>query len=373
MASGLKVHQTVLEVNLSAMIHNLKEYQGYLRPETKLMAMVKAFSYGSGSAEVASVLQYHKVDYLAVAYADEGVELRKAGIHMPIMVMNPEVVTFDSIIEYHLEPELYSFNMFQSFNKFLEKEGIQKFPVHLKIDTGMHRLGFERDQINELIIELKSNNRFVVKSVFSHLAGSEDPIHDDFTKQQSESFQNSCTLIQQAIGYPFLKHILNSAGIFRHPELQLDMVRLGIGLYGVDSSKENKLSLQPVAALRSTVSQVRMVKKGDSVGYNRKGIVNRDSKIATVRIGYADGFSRRMGNGVGSVYIKNALGAIIGNVCMDMIMVDVTDLELVSEGDSVEVFGPHISINQVAKWCDTISYEIMTGISQRVKREYYME
>ncbi len=368
-----KVHQTVLEVNLSAMIHNLKEYQKYLHPETKLMAMVKAFSYGSGSAEVASVLQYHKVDYLAVAYADEGVELRKAGIQMPIMVMNPEVVTFDALVEYHLEPELYSFSILHSFNKHLENEGILKFPVHLKIDTGMHRLGFESAQMNELIHELSSNDRFVIKSVFSHLAGSEDPIHDDFTQQQSESFQNSCTLIQQAIGYPFLKHILNSAGIFRHPDLQLDMVRLGIGLYGVDSSKENKLSLQPVAALRSTVSQVRMVKKGDSVGYNRKGIVNRDSKIATIRIGYADGFSRRMGNRVGSVYIKNALAPVVGNVCMDMIMVDVTDLEPVSEGDSVEVFGPHISIHQVAKWCDTIAYEIMTGVSQRVKREYYME
>lgn len=368
-----KVHQTVLEVNLSAMVHNLKEYQGYLKPKTKLMAMVKAFSYGSGSAEVASVLQYHKVDYLAVAYADEGVELRKAGIHMPIMVMNPEVVTFDALVEYNLEPELYAFGIFQALNKHLEKEGIQKFPVHLKIDTGMHRLGFEPAQTNELADELRANDRFVIKSVFSHLAGSEDPAHDDFTQQQFHSFQQTCSHIQEAIGYPFLKHILNSAGIFRHPHLQLDMVRLGIGLYGVDSSKENKLSLHPVAALRSTVSQVKTVKKGDSVGYNRKGIVQRDSKIATIRIGYADGFSRRMGNGVGSVFIKNAWAPVVGNVCMDMIMVDVTDIPNVTEGESVEIFGPHISIHQVAKWCDTISYEIMTGISQRVKREYYME
>ncbi len=368
-----KVHQTVLEVNLTAMAHNLKQYQQYLQPHTKVMAMVKAFSYGSGSAEVASVLQFHKVDYLAVAYADEGVELRKSGINMPVMVMNPETVTFQSLVDYNLEPEMYSFAILKKFNTYLENEGLQQFAVHIKIDTGMHRLGFEEADLNNLTTYLKANPRLVVKSVFSHLAASENPAHDEFTNMQVRQFMLACEVIKNATGYSFIRHISNSAAIFRHPQFQFDMVRLGIGLYGVDSIAKSKLSLQPVATLRTTVAQIRKVKKGETVGYSRKGIMHRDSVIATIRIGYADGFNRRLGNGVGCVFIKDRLAPVAGNVCMDMTMIDITGIDGVAEGDVAEIFGSNLPVKQVAEWCETIPYEIMTGVSQRVKREYYEE
>ena len=337
------------------------------------MAMVKAFSYGSGSAEVASILQFHKLDYLAVAYADEGVELRKSGIHLPVMVMNPETITFQSLVHYSLEPEIYSFAILNSFNAYLEKEGIQRFSVHIKIDTGMHRLGFEEGDFDELAGFLKEHPRLVVKSVFSHLVASENAAHDEFTKLQMQRFMLACDVIRNATGYSFIRHISNSAAIFRHPDLQLDMVRLGIGLYGVDSIAESSLSLQPVATLRSTIAQIRKVKKGETVGYSRKGIMTRNSLIATIRIGYADGFNRRLGNGVGSVFIKGKYAPVVGSVCMDMTMIDITDFEEVMEGDIVEIFGSHLSISEVAKWCETIPYEVMTSISQRVKREYFEE
>ena len=368
-----KMHQTVLEVNLAAMSHNLKEYQRYLRPNTKVMAMVKAFSYGSGSAEVASVLQFHKVDYLAVAYADEGVDLRKSGISMPIMVMNPETITFQSLIDYNLEPEMYSFKILREFTAYLENEGLQQFPVHIKIDTGMHRLGFEEAELDNLATFLKENPRLVVRSVFSHLVASESSVHDEFTHVQVQQFTQACKVIKSAIGYAFIRHISNSAAIFRHPQFQFDMVRLGIGLYGVDSAAENQLALQPVATLRTTIAQIRKVKKGETVGYSRKGIVHRDSIIATIRIGYADGFNRRLGNGVGHVFIKEKLAPVIGSVCMDMTMIDITDVAGVGEGDNVEIFGTNLPVQQVARWCETIPYEVMTSISQRVKREYYQE
>lgn len=368
-----KVHQTVLEVNLSAMAHNLKEYQRYVRPETKVMAMVKAFSYGSGSAEVASVLQFHKVDYLAVAYADEGVELRKSGIQMPVMVMNPETITFQSLVEYNLEPEMYSFAILKAFNKYLQSEGLQRYPVHIKIDTGMHRLGFEAADLEEVAVFLKGNPRLAVKSVFSHLVASESAIHDDFTRHQVDLFAQACDKIKDATGYSFIRHISNSAAIFRHPQFQFEMVRLGIGLYGIDSSAQNVLALQPVATLRSTIAQIRKVKKGETVGYSRRGLVKRDSLIATIRIGYADGFNRKLGNGVGHVFVNGRLAPVIGSVCMDMTMIDITDIEGVSEGDVVEIFGANLPVEQVAEWCDTIPYEIMTSVSQRVKREYYEE
>ena len=368
-----KVHQTVLEVNLTAMVHNLKEYQRYLQPTTKVMAMVKAFSYGSGSAEVARILQFHKVDYLSVAYADEGVELRKAAIHTPIMVMNPEVVTFPSLVEYNLEPELYSFDILQQFNDYLKSEGIAQFSVHIKIDTGMHRLGFEVGEAKQLAHFLKENPRLVLKSVFSHLAGSENAEHDNFTHQQAADFTQACDLLEQALGFTFTRHLSNSAAIFRYPQYQFDMVRLGIGLYGVDSIGESQLNLVPVAMLRSTIAQIRTVKAGESIGYSRKGIAHEDSLIATIRIGYADGFSRRLGNGTGYVFVNGKMAPVIGNVCMDMTMIDVTHIPGVSEGDVVEIFGTHIPVQQVAAWCSTIPYEIMTGISQRVKREYFEE
>lgn len=368
-----KVHQTVMEINLSAMVHNLKEYQRQLKPSTKLMAMVKAFSYGSGSAEVARLLQFHKVDYLAVAYADEGVELRKAGISLPIMVMNADEAGFDALMDYNLEPEIYSFNIYHSFHNYLLQQGIAQFPVHIKLNTGMSRLGFDPDEVAALSALLKQNSSMAVKSVFSHLTSSEAAEHDGFTQHQADLFEQGCASVEAALGYAFIKHISNTAAIFRHPKLQYDMVRLGIGLYGVDSANGKELHLETVATLKSTIAQIRTVKANDTIGYNRKGKVLVDSKIATVRIGYADGFSRQLSNGVGSVYVQGQLAPVIGNVCMDMIMVNISHIPNVQEGDEVEIFGKHLPVQQVAAWCNTISYEIMTSVSERVKRVYVEE
>lgn len=368
-----KVHQTVMEINLTAMAHNLKQYQSQLRAGTKLMAMVKAFGYGSGSAEIGNLLQFHKVDYLAVAYTDEGVDLRKANIRLPILVLNVDEAAFDALIENNLEPELFSFEIFKAFDNYLQKQGLQQYPVHLKIDTGMHRLGFEEKDLSELSILLRSNHRIAVKSVFSHLAASEDPNEDAFTQQQVNVFNRCCKKLEEILAYPFIKHIANSAAIFRHTNTQLDMVRLGIGLYGIDSSAEHHLDLQTVCTLKTTVAQLRQVKAGDTIGYNRRGKVARDSLIATIRIGYADGFSRKLSNGIGHVYIKDKTAPVIGTVCMDMTMIDVTDIEGVQEGDEVEIFGANIPVQQVAQWCKTISYEILTNINQRVKRVYVEE
>ena len=368
-----KVHQTVLEVNMAAMVHNLKQYQRGLKPGTKLMAMVKAFSYGSGSVEVANVLQFHKVDYLAVAYVDEGVELRKADIHMPIMVMNPETVTFDLLVEHNLEPEIFSPAILQSFIAYLGKNAITQYPVHIKIDTGMHRLGFDRSQLPQMIEVIKQSNCLVVQSVFSHLAASENPLHDNFTNHQAAEFDAACTLLAEHLGYSFTRHLSNTSAIFRHPGLQYDMVRLGIGLYGVDTTANPKINLQTVLNLRSTIAQLRKVKAGDTVGYSLAGMLTRDSLIATIRIGYADGFSRNLGNGAGKVWVKGQLASVVGNVCMDMIMIDVTDVDEVAEGDAVEIFGPNLPVTEHAGWSKTIAYEVLTGISQRVKRVYYEE
>jgi len=368
-----KVHQTVMEINLTAMAHNLNQYRSRLNKGVKLMAMVKAFAYGSGSAEVANLVQFHKADYLAVAYADEGVELRKAGISLPIMVMNVDEAAFETIVQNDLEPELFSFNIFESFNSFLQHEGLQQYPVHIKLDTGMHRLGFEEKDLPVLLPMLQHNHHIAVRSVFTHLAASEDPLEDVFTHQQSQVFENCCRQIKEALGYNFIMHLSNSAAIFRKTSLQYDMVRLGIGLYGIDSSNTFQSSLQTVATLKTTIAQLRNVKAGDTVGYNRRGEVQRDSLIATIRIGYADGFNRKLGYGNGKVFINNKLVPTIGTVSMDMTMIDVTDVPDVSEGDEVEIFGSNIPVQQVAKWCDTIPYEILAGISQRVKRIYIEE
>jgi Alr-MurF fusion protein len=368
-----KVHQTVLEVNLTALIHNLKVYQQLLKPSTKVMAMVKAFSYGSGTAEVARVLQFHKVDYLAVAYADEGVELRKAGISLPIMVMNPDELSFDALIDYNLEPEIYGMQILQSFSNFLEAQGMKQFPVHIKIDTGMHRLGFEQDDIPLLCDLLKKYKTIAVRSVFSHLVASEAAEHDAFTKQQAEVFDAACKQIESVLEYSFMKHVGNSSAINRHPELHYDMVRLGIGLYGVDSSAAIQERLQTVAILRSTISQIRKVPAGETVGYNRKGIVQRESMIATVRIGYADGLSRQLGNGKGYMLVNGKAAPVIGNVCMDMTMIDITGIDDVQTGDEVEVFGKNIPVQQLAERMNTIAYEVLTSVSQRVKRVYVEE
>ncbi len=364
-------HQTLLEINLTALTNNLKKYRSLLQPSTKMMVMVKAFGYGSGGAEVAKVLQFNKVDYLAVAYADEGVALRQAGIHLPIMVMNAEPSSFDALYEHNLEPEIYSFDILHRFLKYCQVQGITSFPIHIKLDTGMHRLGFEVTEVEALGIVLTQQNILTIKSIFTHLVASDSAEQNNFTQQQAAQFIEACNSLEHKIGYSFISHAANTAAISNHPNLQMDMVRLGIGLYGVDSA--NNLNLDVVSTLKTTVAQIKNVKAGDSVGYNRKGLVTADSLIATVRIGYADGYRRELGNGKGFMLIQNQLAPVIGNVCMDMTMIDVTGFDNIKPGDEVEVFGKNISIQSLAQQCQTIHYEIMTGISQRVKRVYYEE
>jgi Alr-MurF fusion protein len=368
-----KMHQTVLEINLNALAHNLKEYKRILKPTTKIMAMVKAFAYGSGGAEIASVLQYHNIDYLGVAYADEGVELIKAGINTPVMVMNAEESSFQSIVDYNLQPVIYSFDLLAKFQAYLEEQAMAEYPVHIEIETGMNRLGFALTELKELGKKLATGNRFHVESVFSHLAASEEEAQDDFTLLQAQRFEEACSILKEDIPYSFLRHISNSAAIVRHPGLQMDMVRLGIGLYGIEIDHKELLDLDAVATLRSTIAQLKHVKAGESISYNRRGVVHRDSLIATIRVGYADGYSRQFGNGKGKMLINGKLAPVIGTICMDMTMVDVTDIPGVKEGEEVIVFGPALDVGKVASWINTIPYEIMTGVSQRVKRIYFHE
>ena len=366
-----KVHQTVLSINLSSIVYNLKKYKEKLEPQTKIMAMVKAFSYGSGSYEIASALEFNKVDYLAVAYADEGIELRKAGITLPIMVMNIDNSTFDSILNYNLEPEIFSFTLLNDFTAFLKKSEIADYPVHLKIDTGMHRLGFMENEIDLLTKSISHNHFIKVKSAFSHLAASEDPKQDDFTSCQFSLFKNCCSKIEKVLGYAFLKHIDNTSGISRHPGLQMDMVRLGIGLYGIDGNIQMQKQLKNVSTLTTTISQIKKIAAGETVGYGRMGKVKKDMTVAVVRIGYADGYSRTLSNGKGKMLVKSKLAPVIGNVCMDMTMLDVSAIKNIKEGDEVIVFGEALSLQMLSSWAKTIPYEIMTGISQRVNRVYY--
>ena len=368
-----KVHQTVLSINLSSIVYNLRKYKEKLNPETKIMAMVKAFGYGSGSYEIASVLEFNKVDYLAVAYADEGIELRKTGITLPIMVMNIDSSAFDSVVNYDLEPEIFSFDLLDDFTAYLNKSGIENYAVHLKIDTGMHRLGFMETEINSLCKKISANHFIKVKSVFSHFAASEDKNHDAFTLFQFNVFKECCLKIQKVLNYPFDKHIDNTSGISRHPEFQMSMVRLGIGLYGFDGNEKMQKKLKNVSTLTTTISQIKKIKAGETVGYGRVGKVEKDSVIAIVSIGYADGYSRSLGNGNGKMLVKNKLVPVIGNVCMDMTMLEVTGIKDLEEGDEVIVFGESLSLQLLAGWAHTIPYEIMTGISQRVKRIYFEE
>jgi alanine racemase len=367
-----KVHQTVLEIDLTAVAHNLKQFQQLLQPTTRTMAMVKAFSYGSGSYEVANALQFHRVDYLAVAYADEGVELRKAGINLPIMVMNPEESTFDVLVQYNLEPDLYSPGILSLFEDFVKKQGIQQFPVHIELETGMNRLGFSITELPVLINSLRSPF-FKVQTVFTHLASSEDPQHDAYTDHQGALYMQMVEQIQAVLSYSFIKHVVNTAGIIRHPQWHLDMVRLGIGLYGGDSSGEGGLDLREVSTLKSTIAQIKELKEGETVSYGRKGVVTNDARIATVRIGYADGYPRRLGNGAGKMLVNGHLAPVIGTVCMDMTMIDITNISHVQEGDEVIVFGGALPVKQVSHWAQTIPYELLAGISQRVKRVYFEE
>lgn len=365
-------HQTVLEVDLNALLHNLRQYQQLLKPSTRLMAMVKAFSYGTGSFEIANLLQYHGVDYLAVAYTDEGLALRRAGIHLPIMVMNAAPIDFAALLEYNLEPVLYSLTMYHQFDRFVRQEGLSQVPVHIELETGMNRLGFSGHEL-ETLLHVLPDSVCKVQSVFSHLAASEDPAMDAFTAMQVAIFEKNAAAIAAVLSYPFLRHIENTAAIARQPKWQFDMVRLGIGLYGVASARANQFSLQPVSTLKTTIAQCKQLQPGETVGYNRKGIISRPSVIATVRIGYADGYPRSLGNGKGYMLAKGKLAPVIGSICMDMTMIDVTDIEGIAENETVTVFGSGLPVETVASWAGTIAYEILTGISQRVKRIYYQD
>ncbi|HWB64248.1 MAG TPA: bifunctional UDP-N-acetylmuramoyl-tripeptide:D-alanyl-D-alanine ligase/alanine racemase [Chitinophagales bacterium] len=370
-----KAHETVLEINLNAISHNLKVYQSLLRPETKIMVMVKAFSYGAGSFEIANVLQFSRADYLAVAYADEGVELRKNGITLPIMVMNPEVRSFEAMIQYGLEPEIYSLAMFDRFAEvltILRNGSADKYKIHIELETGMNRLGFVAEEIPLLIEKLKLTPQVQVASVFSHLAASEDKEYDVFTKEQIKTFDIMSSQICAEFEHKILRHILNSNGITRHTKAQFDMVRLGIGLYGLDSSEKVQNKLMNVSALKTTISQIKEVKAGNTVGYGRVGKVQKDKVIATVGLGYADGLSRKLSNGKGKMLVNGKLAPIIGNVCMDMAMLDITGIDA-REGDEVTVFGISPRIEDLAEAAGTIPYEILTGISGRVKRIYFQE
>ncbi|MFN8343741.1 MAG: bifunctional UDP-N-acetylmuramoyl-tripeptide:D-alanyl-D-alanine ligase/alanine racemase [Spirosomataceae bacterium] len=368
-----KVHGTVLEINLDALTHNLNFYRNRVGNDTRIMAMVKAFAYGSGSAEVAQLLQFHRVDYLAVAYADEGVMLRQNGIELPVMVMNPSPTTFDKLVEYQLEPEIYSLSILEEWLSFMAKKSKDAYPdIHVKLDTGMHRLGFTDADLPSLIQQLQRYPSLRVASVFSHLVGADEAVHNDFSRLQYERFSQGSALLEEALGYRPLRHILNSAGIVRFPEYKLDMVRLGIGLYGVEVNRREQAALQQIGTFKTVVSQIKHLPAGETIGYSRKGRLDKPSSIATIALGYADGYDRRFSKGVGKVLINGALCPVVGNVCMDMTMVDITGVS-VQEGDEVIVFGKELPITQLADQIHTIPYEILTGISERVKRVFYKE
>lgn len=368
-----EVHQTVLSIDLSAMINNLNVFRTRVAPGVKVMAMVKAFSYGSGSYEVAYALQYAGVDYLTVAYTDEGIALRKAGISLPIMVMSPDSGSFDRMIAWKLEPEIFNLRSLELFTRMAQTMQVKEYPIHIKLDTGMHRLGFMVHELPDLFTELGQNEHVKVASVFSHLAGSEDASLDEFTRQQAAAFRSMSESLMLAIGYkPFL-HLCNSAGIARHPELHFDMVRLGLGLYGVDGSGVLHDELIQVGTLKTTIAQIKDLDPGETVGYNRRGKVDHPMRIATISIGYADGYPRALGNGKAYVLIHGKPAKLVGVVCMDMCMVDITDIPEAQEGDEVIVFGRELPLTQLSQWADTIAYEMMTGISQRVKRVYVNE
>ena len=366
----LIAHETTLEVNLNALVGNLNYFRSHLHPETKVMCMVKAFAYGSGAVEVARTLQHHRCDYLAVAVADEGAELRREGIRIPIAVMNPELGSLGLIFENNLEPEIYSFRLLKHFLQAAEKQGITNYPIHIKIDSGMHRLGFEAADMAQLIETLRNQQLVKVRSVFSHLAGADEQKFDSFTKEQIIDFQHCADIIQAAFSHHIMRHVLNSAGTERFPEYQMDMVRLGIGHYGITSLPN--VNLQQVCALKTIILQIKNVQVGETVGYSRKGIVEKEKRIAILPIGYADGFDRKLSNGVGEVLINGKRAKVIGNVSMDLITVDITDIEA-NEGDKVEIFGNNLTISEVAGWLKTIPYEILTSVSRRVKRVYFQE
>ena len=366
-------HETVLEVNLDALVHNFNFYRSHLRPDTKIVCMLKASGYGAGSYELAKTLQDQGAAYIAVAAHDEGVDLREAGISMPIMVLNPKVVNYKALFDYHLEPEIFSFSMCREIIREAEKFGIENYPIHIKIDTGMHRLGFLYEEMDDLVKLLKSQNFVRPASVFSHLCTADDFSNDAYTQMQLDYYDKCCSKLLSAFDHKILRHILNTAGILRYPSHQFDMVRLGIGLYGIPILN-NGLDdgLQPVSSLHSVIIQLREWEAGTTIGYGRHGVLKRHSKIATIPIGYADGFNRHLGCGNGEVFINGKRVPTVGNICMDLFMADVTDVDC-KVGDKVEIFGKHIPVTEIADKLGTIPYEVLTSVSQRVKRIYYRE
>ena len=366
-----KVHETILEVNLNAVVENLNYYRSFLKPETKMVCMIKADAYGAGAVEIAKTLQDHRVDYLAVAVADEGVTLRKAGITANIMIMNPEMTAFKTMFDYDLEPEVYSFRLMDALIKAARKEGITGWPVHIKLDTGMHRLGFDPiNDIDEVIDRLRHQNAIIPRSVFSHFVGSDSDDFDAFSARQFELFEQGSQKLQAAFSHKILRHMDNSAGIEHFPERQMDMCRLGLGLYGVDP-RDNRM-LHTVSTLKTTILQLRHVPAGETVGYSRKGKIERDSVIAAIPIGYADGLNRHLGNRHGYCLVHGQKAEYVGNICMDVAMIDVTDIPC-QEGDQVEVFGEHLPVTVLSDAIDTIPYEVLTAVSNRVKRVYFQD
>lgn len=368
-----KVHQTVMSIDLSALKHNLDVFRAELQPGVKTMAMVKAFGYGSGSAEIANLLQYSGVDYLAVAYTDEGIALRKAGIKVPIMVMSPDGTSFDRMIAWKLEPELYNFRSFDAFVNIATTLEAKQYPVHIKLDTGMHRLGFNAEDLDLLTKKITEHPEVLVASIFSHLAASDDPAQDAFTEQQGNRFEVMSSYIINSLPYKPLRHICNSAGIVRHKNLQYEMVRLGLGVYGVDASMVLQDKLRQISTLKTSIAQVRHIPKGDNIGYGHHTIALHDMRVATICIGYADGYPRSLGKGAAYVLVHGKPAKTVGSICMDMCMVDITHIPEAQEGDDAIIFSKELPVTMLAEWAHTISYEIMTNISQRVKRVYVNE
>jgi alanine racemase len=367
-----KTHETILEINLNAISHNLNFFKSKLAPKTKIMVMVKAFGYGNGGFEIAKLLEHHKVNYLGVAFADEGIALKSAGITVPIMVMNPETTSFAAIIQHRLEPEIYSIKGLKAFLKIAEQKKLKQFPIHLKLDTGMHRLGFEEENLAELIQILKGNDTVQIASVLSHMATSDDLEHHTFAQGQIALFEKLSGQLLAALQIKPIRHLLNTSGISNYPQGQYDMVRLGIGLYGISNDEDEQKELERVGTLKSIISQIRTIGAGESVGYGRRFIAAQPTKIATIPIGYADGIRRSWGNEVGYVTIQGKKAPIVGSVCMDMLMVDVTNIDC-KEGNTVIIFGENPTVNYIAKQLQTIPYEILTSISQRVKRVFFRE
>jgi alanine racemase len=365
-----QIHQTILEVNLDAISHNLNEFRRHINSGTRIMAMVKAFAYGAGPAEISALMEYQRVSYLGVAYVDEGIELRNSGVTLPVMVMNPDPSASEIMIRYTLEPEIYSFLSLERFVSVASRHGLIGYPVHIKIDSGMHRLGFMPEDVEELSKNLRDQEFLKVVSVFSHLAGSEDPLLDHFSHLQAKVFIKAADQIRDTLGYTFLRHILNSSGIARFPQYQFEMVRPGIGIYGVGHFEG--LDLKPAGRFKTRISQIKRIRAGEPVGYGCADMSENERIIAILPVGYADGLNRKLGNNNGNLFIKGTKVPIIGNVCMDMCMADITGLD-VETGEEAEIFGEKISIDEVAAKCQTIPYEILTSIPRRVKRVFFRE